>query len=38
MEGSYKELPKGAKTSVIIFLIGVIVVVFYASPLARNLH
>ncbi|WP_228568943.1 anaerobic C4-dicarboxylate transporter [Campylobacter sputorum] len=34
MEGSYKELPKGAKTSVIIFLIGVIVVVFYASAIS----
>lgn len=34
MEGSYKELPKSAKTSVIIFLIGVIVVVFYASAIS----
>ncbi|ASM39104.1 MAG: anaerobic C4-dicarboxylate transporter [Campylobacter sputorum] len=34
MEGNYKELPKGAKTSVIIFLIGVIVVVFYASAIS----
>ncbi|ASM40688.1 anaerobic C4-dicarboxylate transporter [Campylobacter sp. RM12327] len=34
MEGSYKELPKGAKTSVLIFLVGVIVVVLYASAIS----
>lgn len=33
-EGSYKELPKGAKTSVLIFLAGVILVVLYASAIS----
>ena len=32
-----KELPKGAKLSVLIFLIGVIVVVLYASAISDNL-
>lgn len=34
MEGTYKELPKGAKTSVVIFLIGIILVVLYASAIS----
>ncbi|MCZ6167199.1 anaerobic C4-dicarboxylate transporter [Campylobacter ureolyticus] len=33
-EGSYKELPKGAKTSVVIFLLGIILVVLYASAIS----
>ena len=33
-EGNYKELPKGAKASVVIFLIGVILVVLYASAIS----
>lgn len=33
-EGNYKELPKGAKTSVVIFLIGIILVVLYASAIS----
>ncbi|QKF64783.1 anaerobic C4-dicarboxylate transporter [Campylobacter corcagiensis] len=33
-EGTYKELPAGAKTSVIIFLVGIILVVLYASAIS----
>ena len=33
-EGNYKELPKGAKASVVIFLTGVILVVLYASAIS----
>ena len=33
-DGSYKELPKGAKTSVLIFLLGIILVVLYASAIS----
>lgn len=33
-EGNYKELPKGAKTSVVIFLLGIILVVLYASAIS----
>lgn len=32
----YKELPKGAGTSVAIFLIGVLLVVFYATAISKN--
>ena len=32
----YKELPKGAKLSVLIFLLGVIAVVFYATAISNN--
>ena len=32
----YHELPKGAKTSVLIFLVGVIAVVFYATAISKN--
>ncbi len=32
-----KELPKGAKLSVLIFLIGVIAVVFYATAISNNI-
>lgn len=35
-EGNYKELPKGAKTSVLIFFIGIIAVVFYATAISKN--
>lgn len=35
-EGSYKELPKGAKTSVLIFLVGILCVVFYATAISNN--
>lgn len=33
-DGNYKELPKGAKTSVLIFLLGIILVVLYASAIS----
>ena len=35
-EASYAELPKGAKTSVLIFLLGVLAVVFYATAISPS--
>ena len=35
-EASYAQLPKGAKTSVLIFLLGVLAVVFYATAISPS--
>lgn len=35
-EATYAELPKGAKTSVLIFLLGVLAVVFYATAISPS--
>ncbi len=34
----YAQLPKGAKLSVYIFLVGVVAVVFYATAISKNVH